>query len=131
MKINDQKITPAFCREKTLAFLPKTAGEAAIIQKHFFKMGYAWKTGGTALQHLNACVTHGIVIMNNTLYTSPYELTNLSNVHLCTVEHLADNYVSPAALFNSLAQRLSALEELLKPQKLDKPVMKKPGDGSP
>ena len=139
MKPNDQKITREFCKGKTLIFYPQTQEEAAFIQRRIFALGFKWPSGSTEVGKLADCVSHGILLnAGSVLYHSPAS-TNLDVGLLCTSAQFDENHLPPEQVFireqfNKLAARIeeiakdvAEIKKELQPARLDKPLLKNPG----
>jgi hypothetical protein len=128
VKTNNEKITRELCEREDLIFFPKTHSESRCIQEQLIKMGYGWSNGLAQLSNTGDIISNGLVLLEGKIYTKGGG--DPRDYLVCTFEQFAENYVSPAEMFNSLSKRLDVLEEYLKPKSLDKPVFKKP-DSTP
>lgn len=142
MNTNNEKITKEFCEGKTLIFQPKTEDEAAFIQRTFFAMGFKWiRDCGTKVGWLSECVLKGMALNQEGLCFSVSDDGKERGL-LCAASQFDEIYMSPEttfllAQFNKLAARIeeiatdvAEIKKQLQPEKLDKPVFKKP-DSTP
>jgi len=143
LQTNQEKITKEFCLGKRLIFYPKTEQEAALIQRKFFDMGFRWSSGSAEVMRLDDCVSHGVLLTaESVLYHSPSSSSTETGL-LCTSAQFDENHLSPemtfmmtqfnqlAAQLKELARAVAEIKKELQPQRLDKPVVKKPENGSP
>lgn len=80
------KLTVEMLKTKNIAFFPASEGEARQIQKILLRFGLRWKNGETEICNTAACVSHGIALINGTIYTHgdadnrQYMLATLQNL---------------------------------------------------
>ena len=139
MKPNDQKITREFCKGRTLIFYPRTEEEAGFIQRRLFELGCGWCNDRAVVQNVKDCVSHGIFLDAGKIYYDGGNTAAGRNALLCTSAQFDENYLPPEQVFiweqfNQLAARIEeinkkvdAIYKELQPAKLDKQVLKKPG----
>ena len=136
MRINTEKITPEFCKGKTLLFYPQTEEEAAFIQRRIFALGFKWSANRVEVQETAGCVQKGMVLEDTTLYFNPTS-ENREKGFLCTSAQFDEVFVSfeqkvleqfnkLSARIEEITQRVDAIYKELQPAKLDKQVLKKP-----
>jgi len=143
MQTNQERLTKEFCRGKRLVFYPKTEAEAEWIQRHLFGMGFKWANGSREVSRLDDCANHGMLLTSQgNLYHGPSSPDTETGL-LCTGAQFNENYLSPEMTFfmtqfnqisaqlKELTRAVAEIQKELQPQKLDKPVTKKPGGGSP
>jgi hypothetical protein len=128
VKINDQKITKELCAGKILIFCPKTEDEAIFINRQMGELGLLKQTN--PLKEPARCVTVGFVLKDSELHYFDAGLHHTGFV--CTKDQFDKNYISPETAFimeqfNKLSAKVDAIYEELKPAKLDKNNLKKPG----
>ena len=138
MRINTEKITPESCKGKTLLFYPQTEEEAAFIQRRIFALGFKWSANRVEVQETAGCVQKGMVLEDTTLYFNPTS-ENREKGFLCTSAQFDENYLPPEQVFireqfNKLAARIeeiakdvAEIKKELQPARLDKPLLKNPG----
>lgn len=141
MQHNKERLTKEFCQSRRLVFFPKTEQEAALIQRKLFSMGFAWANGAVDARCLDDCVKSGMILTSEgVIYHSP---SSGDNGLVCTSAQFDENYLSPdmallmgeikklSAQITALTEEVAEIKKELQPQKLDKPVVKKPEDLSP
>jgi hypothetical protein len=143
MQTNQERLTKEFCRGKRLVFYPKTEAEAEWIQRTLFDMGFSWASGSMEISSLDDCAKRGMLLTSEgVIYHSPSPSSTETGL-LCTGAQFNENYLSPEMTFfmtqfnqisaqlKELTRAVAEIQKELQPQKLDKPVTKKPGGGSP